>query len=129
MLSPDLVNGLSEILRVLVVLNGFILSIHNFLLPSVLRLYLLIIKFSGFVNQHIFILCLGVVIEQRILILSKVLEKVHVKFVIHLQIRMKNLHHPCVKIGLKDFSMLDQLVILETENAESTVEVVVFRRC
>lgn len=94
-----------------------------------LRLYLLIVKISSFVDENIFILNLGIFIEQRILILSKVLEKVHVKFVIHLQIRMKNMHHPRVKIGLKDFSMLDQLVILETEHAEPTVNIVVFRRC
>lgn len=100
LLCPDLVNGPSEILRVLVVLDSFILSIHNFLLPSMLRFYLLIVKFSSFVNEHIFILYLGVLIEQRILILSEVLEKVHVKLVIHLQIRMKNMHHPSVKIGL-----------------------------
>lgn len=129
LITPYLLYGSFDVFRVLIFLHAFLLSFHDLLLACLLFLYLLIVNLSRIVYKHIFVLHLAVVIQQRIFVLLQVLKEMQVELVIHFQIRMQNVHHPGVEISLQDFAMLNQFVILKAEHAESTVEVVIFRRC
>ena len=129
LITPYLLYGSFDVFRILIFLHAFLLSFHDLLLACLLFLYLLIVNLSRIVYKHIFVLHLAVVIQQRIFVLLQVLKEMQVELVIHFQIRMQNVHHPGVEISLQDFAMLNQFVILKAEHAESTVEVVIFRRC